>query len=971
MKMNIVALVLCLAHTIAASPVLANQYAQPISKGTFMQADSGLMATKPGGRGVKVGNATKNLKDQPDHHVNPDLKCGVTLQVTGNTDKYEDCPDTCPYFAQNRKDALHCTFVCVPPQECATWNPNKPIPDLIKNSKTCRGPRADFCDEPALDGTDTCITCQRFFALHIIDGQCYFQYWTALYILLAIVTVVFVAVMVWVVDFCLRKTINEAEVKRAQEFRSRSKILMEPDANGERRVYPIDTNLCKTDIAGPGMLLHFNFQAFIIFWSLVIAIVWTVLACYHNELFYLGTRRFGTPRHNCILVAWGYETQQRLMWTKVLFLAIVYVFSFISFLLFGVNQMRIYQQMDAEEKTMKDFAAELKGLPALDGDSGLEDRLKKVVQDATGLTVVGVSVAWDFGDDGQNGNEEKINKAMQDMQRDREVQLGVASPIPANNDPPDEMGSWHRKMYNYEKAVLGPDDDEPTKSEDIKTLLLELKTSDSAFVVFRTESDKMAAIEIAQNGGLKWDDSTLTLEELECEPATVNWQNFGDSSPATMTANFLKGFFTVYLPALAVWFFIFYVPYAASLYNFNYDNGAELPGIYSLVFTMVVVGGNATMYVVCDICCDIIGFRYKDTKQVCYMLFYLVACMINVLLDMVVTYYTALKIMVGLDFRTVTGQRVAEIDSFTEQFETYAMQRSLAENTYRYAFPSTFLIPFLIEPVITVLIPYQLGKKIIGTHREIYGTCTEAYIAAFDFDMGRYADILLNVFLGILIFYFPGGYTWSLFYGMFISHIVIYLFDHWRVINVIPAVKIVSRQVDWWAQVTLAACCAMIMSVLVFKGNCEEYLGYCYKSTPLIMWCSVAGIAHFVVHMLLLVYLVPVLANSDVEDQNPHMTYEDVAKKDGSTWFSVNPVHCLRSRYIHEHSPHCQFLSVGKEHLLQVNPKIGCHFQCKMLKGEDFSGYRVSDITDSLKAWILSVPYIFKGLGGSSSGKVA
>merc|ERR1719453_1226483 len=145
------------------------------------------------------------------------------------------------------------------------------------------------------------------------------------------------------------------------------------------------------------------------------------------------------------------------------------------------------------------------------------------------------------------------------------------------------------------------------------------------------------------------------------------------------------------------------------------------------------------------------------------------------------------------------------------------MQRSLAENTYAYAFPSTFLVPFLIEPVITVLIPYQLGKLIIRTHREVTGSCTEAYIAAFDFDLGRYADILLNVFLGILIFYFPGGYTWSLFYGMFISHMVIYLFDHWRVLNVIPAVKITSMQVDWWAQAMLAGCCALILSALVFK----------------------------------------------------------------------------------------------------------------------------------------------------------
>merc|ERR1719162_1573650 len=203
--------------------------------------------------------------------------------------------------------------------------------------------------------------------------------------------------------------------------------------------------------------------------------------------------------------------------------------------------------------------------------------------------------------------------------------------------------------------------------------------------------------------------------------------------------------------------------------------------------------------------------------------------MINVLLDMVVTYYVALKVMIGLDFRTYDGTRIADIDVFTEQFETYAMQRSLAENSYRYAWPSTILVPFLLEPFVTVLIPFQIGKLIIRTHREVTGQCAEAYIAAFDFDLGRYADILLNVFLGILIFYFPGGYTWSLFYGMFISHIVIYAFDHWRIINVIPAVKIVSNEVDWWSQMMLIPCCSLILSCLVFKANCESYANYCMQ----------------------------------------------------------------------------------------------------------------------------------------------
>merc|ERR1719421_1104832 len=107
---------------------------------------------------------------------------------------------------------------------------------------------------------------------------------------------------------------------------------------------------------------------------------------------------------------------------------------------------------------------------------------------------------------------------------------------------------------------------------------------------------------------------------------------------------------------------------------------------------------------------------------------YLVACMINVFLDMVVTYMTAYKVMVGLDFRTYHGTRLADIDVFTEQFETYAMQRSLGENTYRYAWPSTFFLCFVLEPFVTILIPYKLGKVVIRTHKEIQGACAEAYI---------------------------------------------------------------------------------------------------------------------------------------------------------------------------------------------------------------------------------------------------
>jgi len=886
--------------------------------------------------------------------------CGITETVGSHTDKYEDCPAGCPYFAQNRKDTEHCTFLCVPGAECGRWNPNKPIPDSIKNSKTCRGPKVAFCSEPTLDGADKCLNCQSGFALHHDDGQCYFKYWTGIMIGALIVVVILVVVIAWVVDFCCaREATNTEAVTKAEAWRSRSKNMMPRVEGRTRHTWPIETNLCVVDVAGPGMLLHFNFQMFFIIWPLFVGMVWTVLAIFHNELFILGTRKFGTPRHNCILVAWGYETQQSLMWTKVLFLVIVYIVSFISFLLFSVRQLRLYQRLDANEKTMKNFAVELLGLPALPGNKAdVEKDIQKAVEAATGKTLVGVSVAWNYSDQ----QEVVDNECMKD-QTQKEIELtGVTPPAVADEDLTADMGGMHKWMYNKEKGVLGPDEDEEV---DVKALLDNLVSSESAFVVFNTSEDKDSALA----GGIevKFDATKYghgvcmcRMEEVTNEPANVNWHNFGDTDPNSMIFRFFKGFFKVYVPALLVWFFAFYVPYAASLYNFNYDNGAELPGYYSIIFTIIVCGGNATMYVVCDVCCDMIGFKYKDTKQMTYMLMYLAACMVNVFLDMVVTYYTAFKVMVGLDFRTYHGQRLAEIDTFTEQFETYAMQRSLGENTYRYAWPSTFFLCFVLEPIVTILVPYQIGKKIISTHREIQGTCAEAYLAAFEFDLGRYADILLNVFLGIIIFYFPGGYIWTLFFAMAFSHSFIYCFDHWRVLNVIPSIKIVSTLVDWWAQVMMCGCCAVILSCLVFKANCESYTGYCLQDVGLVAVCSIAGVGHFIVHLLLLIYLVPKLGN-ELEDENFGMTFEAVAKDEARTWFSVNPVHCLRSKYMHGDKPHCRLASWGKEHLLEVNAKIGCHFFDDAAEAQDFN----QDLRKSLS----SMSEGFSGMRKSMSSK--
>merc|ERR1719223_1442047 len=171
--------------------------------------------------------------------------------------------------------------------------------------------------------------------------------------------------------------------------------------------------------------------------------------------------------------------------------------------------------------------------------------------------------------------------------------------------------------------------------------------------------------------------------------------------------------------ACLFWAIVFYSPYAYYVMTFNYENGRQPVFIVGFAFSMIVVVGNAIMYEVCAQISDRVGFQFKDDREACYMILYTIACMFNVALDFITTYYTAEKVMEGLGFRTYWGKPLEDVEGFTAKFETYGMQRSLAENTYSYAFPSTFLIPFLLEPLPAYYGPYLFGRWMVKSNGKI------------------------------------------------------------------------------------------------------------------------------------------------------------------------------------------------------------------------------------------------------------
>merc|ERR1719262_1101626 len=163
------------------------------------------------------------------------------------------------------------------------------------------------------------------------------------------------------------------------------------ETDSTRQPWSLWTNLLtESRVAGPGMMLHFNFQMVLILWSFVVAIMWVAIAFADDprfdrlpDLMILGTRKFGMPRENCILVAWGYETQQRQMWIKVAFLAVLYVGTFALSIYHGIRQLRLFEAADRDNTTMTDFVVHLSGLPVLGGDTNPEEAIKEAVQKAT------------------------------------------------------------------------------------------------------------------------------------------------------------------------------------------------------------------------------------------------------------------------------------------------------------------------------------------------------------------------------------------------------------------------------------------------------------------------------------------------------------------------------------------------------------------------------------------------------------
>lgn len=871
------------------------------------------------------------------------LQCGWTAFAPD-----DPCPTECPLLAEESWNPCH--FQCVAEDQCGVLDPKATIADYTQ--KRCRRCIVAGCDVCASGGKDKCFRCSMGYILDN-TGKCYSGGWYVWVVFKTVAFFVGVILLLWLLELVCRRPTNLKGLKHGMQFRKRTRCHMPRDTpeklgvidpdDSSGLIYPLSTNLLVTPVGGAATSLHFSFQAYVILWAAGLCFAWGYWAKqYGYDLIKLGTLPAHTPQQLCSVIKWGAKTQEKMFEDKFYFICWAYMFQFITCIAFAWYQQVRFHMFD-DSTTMKDYACYVRGLPSFSGEENVEANLKEYLEEKTGQKLVGVSCAWNMMQDIDGHNAyEQVEHFLEEEAKAQEkahALLKNGGQEPEDDEIVIPRGGLTAAFSTIDRIVGFGGKDAGEKEEDInveqvRKLLEKMKTSDVCFAVFESEADRDKAVErCKQNKGFVYPDHDKNIVRLEtkaCEPGTVRWHGLSLGSRTSQRNKKMAVGVLFVLLCLILWCVLFYLPYAYYVSAFTYANGNEPTFVANMVFTLLVVAGNQAMYFVADAITVWADFGFEDDREFWYNVYYLVACVLNVVCDLIVTGYLSYREMVGIGVHTADGKLLSTMTSFQDIVESYPMQKTMGRMLFAYCFPGTFLTPFLIEPLATITAPYVLGRYLLRSHREYQNRDAELSMAFFQpMNLGRYSDHLLNMSLAVMVLYLPGGYVMPMFMAMALSHIYIYAYDHWRVLRASPDFCFSRNVVDKFGSSWMALPCALTASCAVFKGYHIFWPDLNGQALTCVMLWAFMG--HIFVHT----WMMNKIYKMKKKHKKAEQPYAETAKYTANTWFSMNPVHCLRSKYLWGHEPAQVFYICGKEHLQRENAEHGAFFEDKKAQKPD------------------------------------
>merc|ERR1719188_2368156 len=115
------------------------------------------------------------------------------------------------------------------------------------------------------------------------------------------------------------------------------------------------------------------------------------------------------------------------------------------------------------------------------------------------------------------------------------------------------------------------------------------------------------------------------------------------------------------------------------------------------------------------------------------------AVLLNVGLDLGIAVWISYQVMVSRGAHAYGGMFLGDLKSLKHIFESYPIQKAVGDQLWAYAFPATFLLPFLLEPIAVIYLPYHLMGLIVRSNSHLKGWRSEKALAFLaPMDCGRY-----------------------------------------------------------------------------------------------------------------------------------------------------------------------------------------------------------------------------------------
>ncbi|CAJ1423957.1 unnamed protein product, partial [Effrenium voratum] len=703
-------------------------------------------------------------------------------------DKDAMCPQMCPFWSETK---FYCSFKCV--GVCPNFL-ESPAYVMDAKENSCKRCGVRQCKRCASTDRLKCETCLPGYKLDQEGAVCSkkptgFLSWLQITmvtaaedgtVVLSTVTCLLAIIVAWYVDMRTRGVTNTGAIEAVDAFATSQRLLRKGADSG---LYPMLTNLQTQPVAGLGLMFMMNFQCVVILLAALVLGMWYIVLWIEPELADLGKGEVDDSRVHCSIAHWGAEVQNMGLIPELLFTLAVYVVMFAFSLAVAALQRTRYLEHDAGNITMKDYAAVVKGVPAFLGEENAEEIMSQAIQKSTGQKVVGVSICWDFREEQHRVNA-CIDRSLDHPEQSEEPAVGSGM-----------LGGMFFKIE--QRLGFGPPPPEAAEVADpveVRRLLLSLKTSGAAFAVFETEVARDAAVSASAGIELPNEKATLTLECAFAEPDSVRWGSFGGGK-SDYIRRWVRAICELTAVILFLMTFLKY-PYSRYVMSFSYAETGTPNNLNGKFLMLISIIANQVIYLFSDKVAEDMHFWYTEHKQKAYVAFYVVAMVLELMMDLFFTATTTFNQLNAAGRRTYGGVQLYDLPSWHMVIETYVMQNALGNQLLDYAFPSTFIAPFLFEPILGFLL-FHIGKLIVRSHSEISPYRAQKLVQWFWInDLSRYGDIILNLTIAVIFLSIHGGFNSRAFGYLLVCHLYIYVFDHWMLLRAMPRVKYNLMAVD-------------------------------------------------------------------------------------------------------------------------------------------------------------------------------